>query len=144
MTRDLADTVFPLSTTLPNEDLWSSTVVELRADAVFDVPEVTYLYRIHGGNSFRVWQNFTDANTALHKRNLVYDELLHCERLEWTEEERFQLAERARWEDLRHDGRLAQIVLSTAPATTKLRLLAQASPGLYAIRQRFFRLFSGW
>jgi glycosyltransferase involved in cell wall biosynthesis len=145
MSRALADIIFPLSTDLPNEDLWGAMIVELRAQEIFEIPHIVYEYRIHSGNSFHLGQSYEEASQALHARNCVYQELLECDRYGWTLSERKFLESRRDLEVLRHDGRVVRIVTSRGiNLKTKLSMLAHASPQLYALRQRFYSLSSGW
>lgn len=145
MSRALAELIFPLSTELPNEDLWGAMIVELRAQEIFEIPHIVYEYRIHSGNSFRLGQSYEEADQALHTRNCAYQKLLECDRYGWTPSERKFLESRRDLEGLRHAGRVIGIVSSRGiNLKTKLSMLSHASRPLYALRQRFYTLSSGW
>lgn len=143
LSRRLAEEVFPLGTTLPNEDVWTSTFVELRAEHCLDIPEIVVNYRIHPNNSFKRDQDFHSANLALHKRGLVYERLL--ERGGWLPAEQALLQDRATSEELRYSGRTFRLLTrrSVTPVE-RLRLASQSSRTLYWLRQKSYRLFSGW
>jgi glycosyltransferase involved in cell wall biosynthesis len=145
MSRALAELIFPVSTELPNEDLWGAMIVELRAQEIFEVPLIVYNYRIHSGNSFHLGQSFDDSNWALVARNCVYQKLLDCERYGWTARERQYLESRRDLEELRRTGRVLGIASRRGiNPKTKLSMLSHSSRHLYAIRQRFYSLSSGW
>jgi len=145
MSRALAELIFPLSTELPNEDLWGAMIVELRAQEIFEIPHIVYEYRIHSGNSFFLGQSYEEANRALHARNCAYQKLLECGRYHWTPSERKFLEARRDLEGLRHGGRVIGIISSKGiNLKTKLSMLSHASRQLYALRQRFYTLSSSW
>jgi glycosyltransferase involved in cell wall biosynthesis len=145
MTRAMANEVFPLDVTLPNEDLWTSTLVELFSERTIDLPAVTLNYRIHAGNSFRRNQTFEEATEAYHERGLVYERLLESRSGSLSPQAVAALRRRAQLEDWRYRGQLRRLLLAgSVPLRHRLRLASQASPSLYSIRQRFYGTFSGW
>lgn len=145
LSRGMADVVFPLPETLPNEDLWTSTLIELRSEAAIDLPVVTSNYRIHDGNSVRRDIDFSGAKEMIRRRHVVYEQLLASPRFVWSETERTYLEARRELEDLRHEGKwLAICAHRSTPTTMRLRTLIYTVKPLYRVRQRFFRQFSGW
>lgn len=145
MTRALADLVFPLDASLPNEDLWTSTLVEFHSQRVIDLPLVTLHYRIHAGNSFRRDQAFEQANEAYHARGLVYQRLLESRAGSLPPSAVAELTRRAQLEDWRYEGELRRLLLADeVPLGHRLRLASQASRPLYRLRQRLYSTFSGW
>lgn len=145
LTRRMAKQVFPISTELPNEDVWTSTIVGLRAAVTVEAPEVVVLYRIHSGNSFNRKQGFSEANVSLHSRNIVYEKLLSSAGYDWSPEERAFLTSKMELERLRYQGEVLALAKHRGVSTSeKLRLMSQASSTLYMLRQRFYSKLSGW
>lgn len=146
LTRAMAEVVFPLDPSLPNEDQWTAQLVRLLAQHTVELPEVVVDYRIHAGNSFRRDVPFADADDALHRRGLVFERLLDSPRLALDPAQRRELEGLRRLEEQRHRGRTWRLLVSPAAGgpANRARLAAQSRPSLYAVRQRLYGLFSGW
>ncbi|WP_447925733.1 glycosyltransferase family 2 protein [Georgenia muralis] len=145
LSRGMADLVFPLPLGLPNEDMWTSTLIELRADHIIELPAVTLLYRIHSGNTVRRDINFVGAQELIARRHAVFTELLRSDRFHWHRLEREYLQARQLLEEHRRAGAWRRILRHTGvPFMMRLRTLVYTLEGLYLIRQRFFKFFSGW
>lgn len=143
--RELAERVFPLPETLPNEDTW--TQLHLRSFGMhFHVPEVLYHYRIHGLNSFGYDVPFQVKRDGFLRRARAHEIFLERYQSMAGENEfiqkdvvKFVGAVSA----LRDGGILSTLVSPHMPVSMKLLILYYSSPLLYRMRNLMFRFLSG-
>lgn len=144
LSRALAEIVFPIAEDLPNEDLWVSTIADLRAE-VIEAPQVCFEHRSHQDNSFRRGASFEETSAAFAARARAFTLLLQAQdRFDWTEDERAHLSRLVDLEEARREGRLGSVLRSNVPWVHRLRIASQTDRRLFAARTRAYRLFSGW
>ncbi|WP_323100620.1 glycosyltransferase family 2 protein [Intrasporangium sp. YIM S08009] len=144
MTRGLAEVIFPIDPTLPSEDLWIGELIGELASELVSVPHVVLHYRIHAGNSNPRSKPFTEMTAAMHARHRAWSALLEEQRFDLSPGLTTRLGHLAAMESLRHEGRVLKLLAyRSMPLPDRLGLAAMASPALWAVRKRFFRLLSG-
>ncbi len=145
MSRALAEASFPLPESLPNEDTWTSLCILHFADEVKVAPVVTYHYRIHDGNSVRRSDPFEVATQKLHQRHAVYDHFREKHGRMLGESALREIDAHLRGEELRFGGRILRLAgVPGLSFATRLSLIMNSRPTLYAIRMRLWSLLSGW
>lgn len=143
MSRALADRIFPIPNELPSEDLWTGHLAQALAGSIVEVPSVVLHYRIHPGNSNPRNKPFPIMNQAMTSRGQVYSLILERRGDGLPKKSVRELETLADLESLRRQGRVLRIMTTRSPLTTRLRFASMASPMLWAVRQRGFRIFSG-
>lgn len=144
MNRELADVLFPIDESLPAEDVWLSRAADALADEIIQSHEIGMYYRIHSGNSNPRHKTFPKMNESLHARQLVFAKLLDCDRFQLSEQDRKELEERARVEELRYSGKTITILAtSKLPMMDTLGIAASSDPRLFSLRKRFYRQLTG-
>lgn len=143
-TRELAYELFPIPEELVAEDVWLAEIARMRAGQIVDNPAVVLNYRIHPGNSNPRSQAFDRMSESIHKRMRPYEILLqNCPDMD--SDRRRQLEAKVRLEDARYRrGLIGVLTVRDTGFVDRLRGLSMASPVLFGLRNRFFRLFSGW
>lgn len=144
MSRDLAELVFPIPETLVAEDVWLSMALDAVARTTVSRPDIVLDYRIHAGNSNPRNKPFHVMTEASHARMLAYEELLSAAHLPLRADQRQLAQTRLDLERYRYEGPAWRIfTVHEASLGDRLAALAGAHPLLFAIRTRFYRLFSG-
>jgi len=144
MNRALAQLLFPIDESLMSEDIWLGYASVDLAQHEARVPRVVLEYRIHDANSNPRQLAFDQMNEAMHDRYEAWPALLRCQRLSLSPAcvqliETLQAVEVARYH-----GNVGAIVRAPLPLADRLAMASTASPLLYRIRSRYYRLFSGW
>ena len=145
MNRTLAEAIFPIEESLVSEDIWlAESSVDL-ASSIIQNSDVVLEYRIHDGNSNPRNRAFDEMTDSIHARHRAWAALLECDRFALSEPTRRRLA--ALWcaEMLRYRRKPFRLLLasSSLPITERLALASMASPLLFAVRSRLYRLLSG-
>lgn len=144
MTRRLAAEVFPIPTELAAEDPWVSYACEGLADQILERHDVVLDYRIHAGNSNPRQKSFEEMRFAMAKRHEAWQRLLDCDRFELSPEARERLNALSVAEELRLRGAVLHLMtLNTLSVADRAAFASMASPLLFALRTRYFGLFSG-
>jgi len=141
--RELAQRVFPLPETQPNEDTW--TALHLRAfGEAHHVAKPLYLYRIHENNSYGYGMTFERKRQEYLQRMHAYH-LFHDRHrrsgLAFTERHVVPFLhglERAKARDV-----LGIVLVRGLDLGSKLLLIFYCSKVLYSLRHRFFKGLSG-
>jgi glycosyltransferase involved in cell wall biosynthesis len=145
MNRALADRVFPIHESLVAEDIWLGEAAEDIAEHVIDVPHIVLNGRIHARNSHPRSQPFDVFNESMHRRHRAWQALADHEGLDLSQVTRARLAALWEAERRRHAGRTTAVLQAPGlPVVSRLALASMSGPRLYALRRRFYRLFSGW
>jgi glycosyltransferase involved in cell wall biosynthesis len=142
-TRALANRIFPLPESLPNEDQWSALTARFFADRIIHIPVIVWNYRIHAENSHNRYFEFKRYSEQYHRRFLVFSLFLnmHHERLD-AQAVAF-LNRNAELEEARFSGRIWGILAVEVPFKERIRALIYAIPLLFGIRMRFYGFLSG-
>lgn len=144
MSRDLAERVFPIPETLVAEDVWLSTALDAVAETTVSRPDVVLNYRIHDGNSNPRNKPFEVMTEAAHARVRAHEELLNASHIPLRPEQIRRSQARLEIEKYRYEGPIWRILtVWEAPISDRLASLAGSHPVLFAIRTRFYKLFSG-
>lgn len=145
MSRELAEVAFPIPDALVAEDLWIGGIADAVADAHRDIPDIVLRYRIHPGNSNPRGQSFPKMTKSMHARMNAYRLLSETHQADIDEEHRRRFATLADVEDKRYAGSLVGVLAHRGASWgTRLRAASMATPWLFALRTRLFKLFSGW
>ncbi|GAB2456406.1 hypothetical protein GCM10027062_40780 [Nocardioides hungaricus] len=144
LTRHLAERVFPINPTLISEDLWLGRAAEALASEVRLSDAVVLNYRIHSGNSNPRSRPFQEMSDAIAARHRAWEALLSEPRFDLDEQTTADLRMRVRLEELRRRGQVARLLsCRDAPVADRLAFASMASPRLFWLRNRLFRVFSG-
>lgn len=145
MTRDLAQRVFPIPTSLVAEDIWLSCAAEAMAERVYESSQVVLNYRIHAGNSNPRGKPFAVMTEEMHQRMLAYSCLAQMESdvIDGSALRRFRAS--AALEEQRYRGSVLGVIASRGTSIgDRIRALSMTTPRLFRVRNAFFRFFSGW
>lgn len=143
--RHAAQMVFPIPQTLISEDLWLTRVIEAFSEEVHELTKVGLNYRVHEGNSNPRRRPFDEMCKSTSKRHRAWEELLNSERFILPDAYRSELLIQRDLEALRKKHATVSILCyPKAPLTDKLAYASMSNQHLYAIRSRFYSLFSGW
>lgn len=145
MSRKLAEDVFPIPESYPNEDMWTKLVIDHFAAIKIDIPHIVAIYRIHEGNSLIRTDDFSIISENLHKRYLIYKEFYEKYNINLNEKSRIHLQSMIKAEDLRYGNESLKIVfIGKIGFKNKMRFLFHSSPFLYSIRHKLYKMFTGW
>lgn len=145
MSRELAEAAFPIPSTLVAEDLWIGGIADSLADAHQNIPNIVLRYRIHSGNSNPRGQSFPKMTQSIHARMNAYRLLAEDVSLGLPDDARRRFRVLADVEEKRYNGDLLAVLTHCGASwRTRLRAASMASPRLFAVRTRLFKLFSGW
>lgn len=140
--RALGKKIFPLPTSLPNEDFWAALHLRAFGSGV-QVPVPLYNYRIHQLNSYGYHSRFEAKRQGFLERMKAHR--LFVERRQDdlpAPRQRYHQAFASALDAAERFERIP-ILLATLPPKDKLLLLYYCSPTLFRIRQSLFRLLSG-
>lgn len=144
LTRALSEQVFPIDERLVSEDIWLVRAAEGVAARVLTDQSIVLNYRIHDGNSNPRSRSFRDMDEAMAARHVAWTYLLDSPHLSLSGDSRRELSRLASLEDLRQSRRIIRIMMTRgSPLTDRLAFAAMASPTLFLVRKRFFRVLSG-
>ncbi|WP_262848062.1 glycosyltransferase family 2 protein [Mumia quercus] len=145
LSRPLAEKVFPIDESLVAEDVWLGTAARDCAERVVRRHDVVVEYRVHEDNSTPRKRPFPVMSEAMHARHLAWQKLLEQRQFPLSDAQRRQLVALWAAEEHRHAGRLLRVLASPGLSLVeRLAMASMASRALYAVRSRFYRLFSGW
>ncbi len=145
LSRPLAAMLFPIPAKLVAEDLWLGGGSEALADIIVDVDEIVLEYRIHAANSNPRRQGFESMSESMHARMMAYKLLAEANWLPFSEVHRKTFRTESILEEKRYGGRTGAVLLSRAsPVTARLRAASMSSPQLFSVRQKLFKILSGW
>jgi glycosyltransferase involved in cell wall biosynthesis len=145
LSRGLARVVFPIDARLVAEDLWMRFIAEDYADEVLIHPHGTLQYRIHDDNSNPRLRDYRHATEAIHARARAYRVLLDNERLALSEPMRAKLEALWSAELARYSGSPLNILgVRGVDFGTRAAALAESNVVFHRVRQRYWKLFSGW
>ena len=81
---------------------------------------------------------------SMHKRHRAWKALLDCERIHLSPDARRELDALCLAEELRYGGKLPALMTQPKlPLVERAALASMASPALFRVRQRFYKIFSG-
>ena len=144
MNRLLAQEVFPIPSELVSEDTWLGEATAALADVTKHSTDIVVHYRIHSGNSNPRHKSFREMDLAMHKRAAAWPALRHCDRFELPTPANKRLKQLEFAESLRHSHKPLAILRQTSlPLFDRLAFASMSHPGLFAMRTRFYRFFSG-
>ncbi|MEE1884717.1 glycosyltransferase family 2 protein [Pedobacter flavus] len=141
--RNIAEKLFPIPSSLPNEDTWSS--LHIRAFGKnFHLPEVCYHYRIHDNNSYGYTLSFEEKREKFLHRMSAYElfyEKFKNQGIDFVDVYIHSfvkaLAHARKW------NRLPIMTMTKLPLRERLIFVFYSSPFLYKIRYKYFKFFSG-
>jgi glycosyltransferase involved in cell wall biosynthesis len=141
--RELAQTIFPIPESLPNEDTWTS--LHLRAfGRNKHIAEVLYRYRIHNSNSFGYDLDFTTKREKFLHRMQAF--ILFKNKWNDTSNEPFDNYVNSfieGFELCKKNNKFKILFVNGLPLKDKLILYFYSSPLIYMLRHKFFKFFSG-
>lgn len=142
--RAFGELAFPIPTALANEDSWLVLHARFSPIEIFQVPQVGIFYRIHAGNSYRRGAPFAVVNGQMWARQKAAFYFLEQHGAALGDRQRRTLLAELAVHLLRYMG--AWGVLMLVPGASlgrRFKALAHARPALYALRERFYKFFSG-
>jgi hypothetical protein len=101
-------------------------------------------WRVHEGNSINMLSPFDEYNRKITVRLRAIPLFYEQFKAELGDGARRELLGRIRCESARQEGNILGILGSPVGLVEKLRSLSIANRRLYAVRQRFYGLLSGW
>lgn len=145
MNRALANMLFPIDIRLATEDIWLATLAEMLSAKFIEVPYVVLDYRIHQGNSNPRHLNFKEMNVALNRRFKTYEYLIESKANILSPDQVRRLARLSLLEEYRFEGNIRKLIAGEGVSIKqRMFLIFHSTPILFYIRQRLFKLFSGW
>ena len=145
LSRPLAERIFPIPSHLVAEDVWIASLAESLAETLIELPDIVLHYRIHAGNSNPRHQDFEGMNSAMHQRLLVYAMLAASPDLAIPNRHRLRFAAMAEIEEARYSGDTVRVLSQRgAPIVDRVRAASMSNATLFGLRNRLFRLLSGW
>lgn len=145
MSRNVAEKIFPVPETLPNEDTWMElAILYLPGFQVIHTDIVCCQWRVHSGNSINMQSDFNSYNIKITERMKAL-ELFHKKyHLILKKESLRELEGRIDCEEARKHGSLFGIMFSKVSFSNKLRSISILNSFFYNIRKVAFKLLSGW
>ena len=144
MTRKLAEKVFPIPESLPNEDQWMTLCINNFDIPIVQIPKIVLFYRIHESNSTAFVKDFEIRNKTLVARSRVYQLFMDKFGKELNDEKKKYVDSLIKLEEHRNNGRVFKIL--TTPnigLKQKLSVCAYSNKFLYYVRFKFYKLFTG-
>lgn len=143
-TRAMAEKMFPLPSSFPNEDTWSMLCIEAFSEIKVEIEDIVLIYRIHEGNSNKRGIPFKIANEEFHKRYLVYDYFLKSRNSQLDKINLINIKKKIELEQYRYHGKLLRILTIRGVSTKqKLRALFHSREFIYNFKIKFERFFYG-
>lgn len=137
--------MFPVPETLPNEDTWMELAVTYFPGwHVVHSDVIGCFWRVHEGNSINMLSTFDDYNRKITARLRAIPLFYEQFKAELDDAAHRELQARIRCEEARQRGSILGILGSPVGIVEKLRSLSIVNRYLYAMRQRFYGLLSGW
>lgn len=145
MNRLALEKIFPVPEELPNEDTWMElAVLHFSGWNILHSDIVGCKWRIHSGNSMNLLVGFEEYNKRIIARMRALKIFFKRFESELCEAEKSNLLAKIECEMYRASGNMIGVIRSRLPLVEKLRALSITNSLLYTIRQRFFKLLSGW
>ena len=142
--RRFAEQAFPIPPTLANEDSWLMLQVRYSDIRVTQVPVIGLLYRIHQNNSYQRGVSFKTVNEQMwmRQRALFFFYEKYRENLSAGQQREILLALAVQL--LRYLGKpIPMLLLNGAGLKARIKALFNSTSGLYWLRERFYKFFSG-
>ncbi len=144
MSRDLAEKMFPLPESLPNEDIW----LKLHSKYMFSerihlINDIVLNYRIHENNSFTYTGDYEVLDRQINKRMYAYNLFLEKYKNNFPRTIVDELAGKIALETLRFKGDLFGILIfRKVSLREKLPLMLKANKFLNTTRKQIVRLLN--
>lgn len=145
MSRTARARIFPVPEVLPNEDSWMQVAITMFADfRVVPSDIVGCLWRVHSNNSIDVSLGFEDFNRHVTPRRSAFALFLKKHGDAIGQSKRAELEGLVECEERRLRGDLLGVLASRTSVIERLRAASMSGPKLFALRNRLYRLTSGW
>ncbi|SEN84238.1 glycosyltransferase family 2 protein [Brachymonas denitrificans] len=145
MSRGMLGEIFPVPDFLPNEDTWMELAAKhLDKVKIINSGIVACKWRMHQDNSKSMTMPFDIYNDRMSRRFDALSTFLRINNNKMNDQSKRLLEARVKCEELRRHGDVLGIFLCELPMVDRLRALSLANSFMYAVRGRFFKLFSGW
>lgn len=142
--RALAEQLFPLPTSVPAEDIWTSELSVRMANSVVELDKVILNYRIHENNSNPRQRAFPEMTRAMAARGESYRLMLEQKSEELSASDKLAIDQLWQAELLRREGRWVSLLIkSDLPPLSRLRFASMSKSSFWWVRQRFYAAFSG-
>lgn len=141
--REHAEDVFPLPLGLPNEDVWTSLLLQVKGENKH-LNDPLYLYRMHDHNSFGYNLSYQEKRDKFLIRMSAYT--LFIEKWQENLDQFDYYADIKRFANALekfNEGSYFKVLTSDIKLTRKLKLMVYAHPFLYRLRNLLFRYLSG-
>ena len=144
LNKNLADILFPIPTSLPNEDTWISTFLQY-AKNIKQVHNdiICCYYRIHDGNAIRRNISFKSYNLLIHKRYKAFEMILLNLEKYFDQNAKNEIRDLIHLENLRFNKKMFSILFYKAKIFTKLRFFINSNKFTNYLKIKYFYLFVG-
>lgn len=142
--RAFGDIAFPIPTFLPNEDVWLMLHARYSGVSITHVPILGILYRIHENNSYKRGISYTEINEQMWLRQRAIFYFYDYHRTTISSDAQKQLLSSFALQLLRYLG--CSLILFLVPGNSlkdRVKAFLNSAPSLYAIRELFYKFFSG-
>jgi len=141
----ICDRIFPIPEILPNEDTWIDLYLSYFFEAeLFHTDIICCYWRIHSGNSISHSQSFEKYSEAYATRASAIKLFAHLNLLKLNNSQVESVCSRILLEHYRMQKSWMWILMSKTSMLDKMRAIVNSSSVLYFVRQKLYRLTSGW
>ena len=140
--RKMASKIFPVPTSLPNEDTWASLFLKNFGNGIH-ISKALYKYRIHDKNSFGYNISFNKKRNMFLKRMEASIIFFNQCKKDLTTTQIYKIKSFNHCVELTKGKKILSLLKYNLPLKHKLKFIYYSSSKLYFLRNKFFRLFSG-
>lgn len=138
--RCSASYIFPLPSSLPNEDTYTQIILRLIADNIH-IPEYLYLYRLHESNSYSSSLNFSNKKAGFIARISAFDMVL--DKIDSLPVINFDYLKDVESVSLLHNSYYMSLFSVKVPISHKLVFLGNTNRFFYLIKNSLNKFLSG-
>lgn len=136
--------IFPIPTTLPNEDSWIKLHLKYSRPSIVHYPVVSYMYRQHANNSVKLKSGFSEFNEVLSERNESYKLFLDVYGSKMKDADKEKLSSYVDMESYRSEGSFFKIMcLSKVSLRDRISFVFTSNSFFYNIRVSLYKFLSG-
>lgn len=145
MTQQSAKAIFPVPTSLPNEDTWMElTVRHLNVFKIIHSDIIGCEWRVHSNNSINLLSDFEEFNRKITLRKKVLNIFYEKYENALSAKDKKLILAKIQCEEYRQKGDFLKILFSRDEFIDRLRAISTSNSFFYNIRKRYYSLFSGW
>ncbi|KAF9658586.1 glycosyltransferase [Tenacibaculum sp. ZH5_bin.1] len=144
ISNELANGVFPIPISLPNEDAWTGLHIDNFAKEIIVIDDIVLKYRIHAGNSVGISSNFETRTKKINSRRKVFRLFLdsYSDVLNTSEIQR--LSSIIKLENYRFHGDFFSVLFKNkASMKDKIAAIFHMNATLYKIKNLMYKIITG-